>query len=64
MRLRLLPVIAGLLLTSACSAQAPAAPYRLGVQYVAITPAQPLVNDGKIEVVEVFSYACPHCWHF
>ncbi|MDE2246819.1 MAG: thiol:disulfide interchange protein DsbA/DsbL [Xanthomonadaceae bacterium] len=64
MRLRLLPVIAGLLLTSACSAQAPAVPYRLGVQYVAITPAQPLVNDGKIEVVEVFSYACPHCWHF
>ena len=62
---RLLPIAAGLLLTSACSAQTPAAaPYQLGVQYVAITPAQPLVNDGKIEVVEVFSYACPHCWHF
>lgn len=64
MRKRLLPVIAGMLLASACSAQVPAAPFRLGVQYVAITPAQPLVNDGKIEVVEVFSYACPHCWHF
>jgi thiol:disulfide interchange protein DsbA len=64
MRKRLLPIIAGILLASACSAQAPAAPFQLGVQYVAITPAQPLVNDGKIEVVEVFSYACPHCWHF
>jgi len=62
---RLLLIVAGLSLTGACTAQAPAAaPYQLGVQYVAITPAQPLVNDGKIEVVEVFSYACPHCWHF
>lgn len=62
---RLLLIVAGLSLAGACTAQAPAAaPYQLGVQYVAITPAQPLVNDGKIEVVEVFSYACPHCWDF
>lgn len=62
---RLLLIVAGLSLAGACTAQPPAAaPYQLGVQYVAITPAQPLVNDGKIEVVEVFSYACPHCWHF
>ena len=61
---RLLPIVAGLLLTTACSAQTPAASFQLGVQYVAIAPAQPLVNDGRIEVVEVFSYACPHCWHF
>ena len=29
--------------------------------YVTIEPAQPTQNANKIEVVEYFSYACPHC---
>ena len=29
-----------------------------------ISPAQPTDNPGKIEVVEFFSYGCPHCAEF
>ena len=32
-----------------------------GRDYVLIEPAQPTDNPAKIEVVEFFSYACPHC---
>lgn len=35
-----------------------------GKQYQLIEPAQPTATPGKIEVVEVFSYACPHCKDF
>ena len=34
-----------------------------GVHYKALTPAQPTnVGPGKVEVVEVFWYACGHCF--
>jgi thiol:disulfide interchange protein DsbA len=26
-----------------------------------LSPPQPVENDGKVEVLEFFSYACPHC---
>jgi thiol:disulfide interchange protein DsbA len=29
-----------------------------------LTPAQPTSNPGKIEVIEFFSFACPHCSAF
>ncbi len=29
--------------------------------YALVTPAQPVDSPKKVEVVEVFSYACPHC---
>ncbi|MDR1994597.1 thiol:disulfide interchange protein DsbA/DsbL [Azonexus sp.] len=32
-----------------------------GKDYVPITPAQPTENPAKIEVIEFFSYGCPHC---
>ena len=36
-----------------------------GTDYVAIEGGQPLAPlDGKIEVVEVFAYWCPHCFEF
>lgn len=36
-----------------------------GVHYDLIDPAQPTeVAPGKIEVIEFFSYGCPHCYHF
>jgi protein dithiol oxidoreductase (disulfide-forming) len=35
-----------------------------GKDYVAISPPQPTETGGKIEVVEVFSYMCPHCYEF
>lgn len=40
-------------------------PIEAGVDYVEMPngkPWQPLA--GKVEVVEVFSYSCPHCAHF
>jgi thiol:disulfide interchange protein DsbA len=36
----------------------------LGKDYVPINPAQATETGNKIEVVEVFSYACPHCYEF
>jgi len=36
-----------------------------GVDYVVIPDGQPWAPlDGRIEVVEVFSYGCIHCFHF
>jgi protein dithiol oxidoreductase (disulfide-forming) len=32
-----------------------------GKNYFVIEPAQPTSHPGKIEVTEVFSYACPAC---
>ena len=66
-RLRLLTLFGGLLLTSACGAQssATAAPYTEGSEYVTLpAPAQRYSAEGKVEVVEVFSYGCIHCAHF
>jgi thiol:disulfide interchange protein DsbA len=49
------------------AAAAPAAPARqweLGADYLLIDPRVPTSTGDKVEVVEVFSYACPHCAHF
>jgi thiol:disulfide interchange protein DsbA len=35
-----------------------------GKEYVAINPPQVTSTPGKVEVIEFFSYACPHCNHF
>lgn len=35
-----------------------------GVDYELIEPAQPTSTGDKIEVVEMFWYGCPHCFHF
>ena len=35
-----------------------------GVDYTPISPAQPTEDAAKIEVVEFFSYGCPHCADF
>ncbi len=34
-----------------------------GREYDLINPAQPTSTPGKIEVIEFFSYGCPHCAH-
>ncbi|WP_291227787.1 thiol:disulfide interchange protein DsbA/DsbL [Dokdonella sp.] len=47
---------------SVAHAQTPAAGnFVEGKQYFLIEPAQPGTVDGKIEVVEIFSYGCPAC---
>lgn len=55
----ILAAIALLSFTAAASAQAPVA----GVDYKVIAPAQS-APASKLEVVEFFNYACPHCYEF
>ena len=35
-----------------------------GTHYQKLDTPVPTVNDGKIEVAEVFWYGCPHCYNF
>ncbi len=35
-----------------------------GIEYELLKKAQPAPTDGKVEVIEFFSYACPHCYRF
>ena len=42
--------------------QLPGGKWKAGVNYMPLVPAQPTnVPAGKVEVVEAFWYACPHC---
>lgn len=34
-----------------------------GVEYQTLASAQPTVNEDRIEVLELFWYGCPHCYH-
>ena len=36
----------------------------LGVEYLELSAAQATESPGKIEVLEFFSYLCPHCYAF
>jgi thiol:disulfide interchange protein DsbA len=43
--------------------QLPTGPWVAGTNYQVLSPAQPTdVPAGKVEVVEMFWYACPHCY--
>ena len=54
------PLVAGLMVLAAQSALA--VELVEGVTYKALKPAVPTnVAPGKVEVVEVFWYACGHC---
>jgi thiol:disulfide interchange protein DsbA len=72
MRKYLTILLVALFATSSCSAEdkpgaapAPAAKqWQEGQDYFLVQPPQPTSSDGKVEVLEVFSYACPHCAHF
>lgn len=57
---RLLSGVLTLLVLGPALAQAP----QEGTTFRTINPPQPTGSPGKIEVVEFFSYACPHCAHF
>ena len=35
-----------------------------GKQYVELSNPVPISKPGKIEVVELFWYGCPHCYQF
>ena len=36
----------------------------VGTDYRKLDPPQPTMSPGKIEVIEFFSYMCPHCYEF
>ena len=38
--------------------------YEAGKHYSILTNPVPVAAPGKIEVVELFWYGCPHCYHF
>jgi thiol:disulfide interchange protein DsbA len=57
---RLLSGLLPLLVLGAALAQAP----QEGTTFRTINPPQPTSSPGKIEIIEFFSYACPHCAHF
>ncbi|WP_249678603.1 thiol:disulfide interchange protein DsbA/DsbL [Pseudomonas abieticivorans] len=46
------------------TAQAADVPLEAGKQYVELSSAVPVSEPGKIEVVELFWYGCPHCYAF
>ncbi len=59
---QLLWVLAALALATGASAQPEL--FKAGVDYQLVQPAQPTNDAGKVEVVEVFGYLCPHCANF
>lgn len=38
--------------------------YDEGINYQRLAVEQPAGSDGNVEVVELFWYGCPHCYHF
>lgn len=61
---RALTALLFLILPVAALAQPMAPGFREGVDYVTLAKPIPPYAKGKIEVAEVFSYACVHCFHF
>ena len=51
-------------LGAALTVALPAQAQSVGKDYTPISPAQPTEIPAKIEVVEFFSYGCPHCAEF
>lgn len=56
---RFIPAVLGLVAFATVGAQQP--PYEAGKHYFLVEPPQPTTTGEKIEVLEVFSYACPAC---
>jgi len=50
------------LFLSLVGSMAQAAPAQ-GTEYTLLSPPQAPTTTGKIEVIEFFSYGCPHCFH-
>jgi thiol:disulfide interchange protein DsbA len=55
--------LSALLLPFVISTACTAADFVEGTEYTRLATPQPTSDPDKIEVVEMFSYACPHCFH-
>ena len=53
--------VAALMFAAAAFAPAIASAQVAGKDFQVLNPAQPTESTGKVEVIEFFSYACPHC---
>ncbi len=53
-----------LALGAALTVTSPSFAQTVGKDYTLVTPAQPTDDPAKIEVLEFFSYGCPHCSDF
>ena len=63
--MRIVKVLFAVLSFFALLAVANAVPLQKGEHYDLISPPQPTdAPPGKIEVIEFFSYGCPHCYQF
>lgn len=67
--MRMFAALVGIIFSATAFAAEPAAPslifpYIEGKDYVVLEKPVPTATPGKIEVAEVFSYLCPHCFHF
>jgi thiol:disulfide interchange protein DsbA len=51
------------LLAASLLAAGPVAAFDEGIDYKAVTEPQPTETPGKVEVLELFWYGCPHCYH-
>ncbi|MGA9394603.1 MAG: thiol:disulfide interchange protein DsbA/DsbL [Azonexus sp.] len=51
-------------LVAALTVAIPSIAQTVGKDYTMISPAQPTEDAKKIEVIEFFSYGCPHCADF
>jgi len=58
---RLLPLAAVFMASLPLAAAAQSAALEEGSQYVRLKSPQPVESGKKIEVIEFFSYGCPHC---
>jgi thiol:disulfide interchange protein DsbA len=58
---RLLPVAAALLAALSMTAAAQSGAVEEGREYLRLKNPQPVETGKKIEVIEFFSYGCPHC---
>ena len=61
-RLLLLLLACTLPLTVVHAADSPEPPFQEDRDYVRLPTPQPPATPGKIEVLEFFSYTCPHCY--
>lgn len=62
LRRLLLMVLACALPLAVVAAEAPSVPFKEGQDYARLANPVPVATPGKIEVVEMFWYGCPHCY--
>lgn len=61
---RLLAAATLALVSMTACAQVAIERFQAGTHYFPVEPAQPTASGDKVEVIEVFSFACIHCAHF